>query len=178
MVQIRTPQCQPTVSEAVRLRSTISELALPKPRVALPQGVLNGQRVPRIRNHKWSGAPPYPHPLCACAGCGCGGRAHARGCESRHVNLQATEPSGQRFCAAGARSSARPACGQRFHLGAAASTGIYTPRSERAGGAASRRREHACVPSLVFAGELALDLRSVTVLPQDGARERSSPTLV
>jgi hypothetical protein len=45
-----TARSYPTVSAAVRLRSTISELALPRPRVALPQSVLNGQRVIGIRN--------------------------------------------------------------------------------------------------------------------------------
>ena len=39
-----------TVVEAVRLRSTMKELALPRPRVALPESVLNGQRVIGIRN--------------------------------------------------------------------------------------------------------------------------------
>ena len=40
----------PTVSAAVRLRSTIKELALPRPLVALPESMLNGQRVIGIRN--------------------------------------------------------------------------------------------------------------------------------
>jgi len=45
-----TASWYPTVSEAVRLRSTIKELALPRPRVALPESVLNGQRVIGVRN--------------------------------------------------------------------------------------------------------------------------------
>jgi hypothetical protein len=45
-----TARGYPTVSEAVRLRSTIKEIALPSPRVALPESVLNGQRVIGVRN--------------------------------------------------------------------------------------------------------------------------------
>jgi hypothetical protein len=45
-----TARSYPAVSEAVRLRSTIKEIVLPKPRVALPESVFNGQRVIGIRN--------------------------------------------------------------------------------------------------------------------------------
>jgi hypothetical protein len=45
-----TAPSYPTVSEAVRLRSTIKEITLPRPRVALPESVLNGRRVIGIRN--------------------------------------------------------------------------------------------------------------------------------
>ena len=45
-----TASWYPTVSEAVRLRSAIKEIALARPRVALPESMLNGQRVIGIRN--------------------------------------------------------------------------------------------------------------------------------
>ncbi len=46
-----TARWYPTLSAAVRLRSTIKEIiTLPRPRIALPESVLNGQRVIGIRN--------------------------------------------------------------------------------------------------------------------------------
>jgi hypothetical protein len=45
-----TARSYPTVSAAVRLRSTIKEIALPRPRVALPESELNGHQVIGIRN--------------------------------------------------------------------------------------------------------------------------------
>jgi hypothetical protein len=39
-----------TVAAAVRLRSTLSELVLPRPRLALPETTLDGQRVLGIRS--------------------------------------------------------------------------------------------------------------------------------
>jgi len=43
------PRFDPT-AEAVRLRSAIKEMRVPKPRAALPERMLNGQRVIGIRN--------------------------------------------------------------------------------------------------------------------------------
>jgi hypothetical protein len=45
-----TARSYPAVSADVRLGSTIKEMTLPRPRVALPESVLNGQRVIGIRN--------------------------------------------------------------------------------------------------------------------------------
>jgi hypothetical protein len=45
-----TARSYPTVSAAVRLRSTLKEITVPRPRVTLPESVLNSRRVIGVRN--------------------------------------------------------------------------------------------------------------------------------
>jgi hypothetical protein len=58
-----TSSWYPTVSAAVRLRSAIKEITLPRPRVALPESVLYGQRVIGIRNTSMASGHRVTHTL-------------------------------------------------------------------------------------------------------------------
>lgn len=58
-----TASAYPAVAEAVRLRSAINEVALPRPRVALPESMLNGQRVIGIRNTSVASGHRVTHTL-------------------------------------------------------------------------------------------------------------------